>query len=313
MIIFAGACPGIGKSTLSSYLYKQLKLAGVKSRWFYEEDVSDEEFFSGVTEAVLSSDLHVLDILLQAARNLVEGALQSEEIFITDSLLPFINWLFSINFDTEKLPEFSRDLEKVLAPANPLMVYLTGDIETSFRRALTHRGEKYGTDFLGYMAEWKYFSDKGIQPSRFEEIIAYFEASNQLNLDLLAEWQSTKLIFNTTSTGLAELKQTLLERLGLAEKAEPPKPDPSILQKFTGIFRATGESVPQTMQITFKGPDLWVDTYWPDGCRLHSLNATDFQLQDTSHYLLFEFSPEEEISGFTYRIGAKEYGYVKEG
>lgn len=313
MIIFAGACPGIGKSTLSSYLYKQLELAGIKSCWFYEEDVSNEEFFPGVTEAVLSSDPRVLDILLQAARNLVEGALHSEEIFITDSLLPFINWLFAINLEPEKIASLTRDLEKVLAPANPLTVYLDGDIETAFRRALTNRGVQYGTDFLGYMAEWKYYTDRGIQPSRFEEIIDFFEASNRLNLDLLAEWHSDKLIFNTTSTGLDELKRTLLGKLGLQEKAAPSKPDPATLQKFTGVFKATGTTIPQTLNVTLKGPNLWVDTYWPEGCRLHALNATDFQLQDTSHYLLFEFSPEEEISGLTYRIGAKEYGYVKEG
>ena len=313
MIIFAGACPGIGKSTLSSYLYKQLKLAGVKSRWFYEEDVSDEEFFPGVTEAVLSVDPQVFEVLLRAARNLVEGALQSDEIFNTDSLLPFVNWLFTINIEPAKIAAFSRDLEKVLAPANPLTVYLTGDIETAFRRALAHRGAQYGTDFLGYMSEWSYYKDRGIQPSQFEEIIAFLEASNRLNLDLLAQWQSTKLIFNTTSTGLVELKQTLLEKWGLVEQAEPPKPDPTNLQKFTGIFRATGTSLPKTMQVTLKESDLWVDTYWPDGCRLHSLNTTNFQLQDTSHYLLFEISPEEEIRGLTYRIGAKEYGYVKEG
>ncbi len=312
LIIFAGACPGIGKSTLSSFLYKQLQLTGIKSRWFYEEDVSDELFFPGVVQAVETVGPQVREVLLESARLLVEGSLRSDEVFITDSLLPFFNWLFTINLDAAKIAAFSRNLEKALAPANPLMVYLDGNIAKAFRRALSHRGAKYETNFYGYTAQWTYFKARGIQPEKFEEIVDFFETENRLNLTLLAEWRCEKLILNTTSTGLDTLKGALLEKLGLEEKAVPAPPGPELLQKFEGGFNnTTGGNVPETLRITLKGPDLWVDTYWPDGTRLVALNASDFQLQDTSHYLLFNFSPESEITGLSYRIGNKEYSYVK--
>lgn len=140
----------------------------------------------------------------------------------------------------------------------------------------------------------------------------FFGKNNQLNLTLLAQWRGAKLIFNTTTTGLDELKQTLLGQLSLNEIAEPAGPDRESLQRFDGFYdKNTEGSIPQTLQVTLPGQDLWVDTYWPDGCRLVAQTATKFQSQDTNYYLIFDISPGEKVDGLTFVMGNKEYSYVK--
>lgn len=312
LIIFAGSSPGVGKSTLSSFLYKQLQLAGIKSRWFYEEDVTDESIFPGVVEAVTKIAPDVLDVLLRAAHTLVEECLKSEQIFITDSLLPFYNWLLHSNLEQAKIAAFSRELEKVLEPVNPLVVYLDADMAAAFQRALENRGVNYLNNAFNYLTNSAYYRARNIKVDNLSIVVDYFERQNELNLALLAEWRCAKLIFNTTTTDLAELKRRLLEELSLEEISLPTGPNRESLENLVGLYdKVGGINVPQTLQVTLPGEDLWVDTYWPDGCRLVALNSTKFQLQDTNYYLVFDQKYGGPVKGLTFIIGSKEHAYVK--
>src|SRR4051812_18055499 len=143
LIIFAGGCPGAGKSTLSSFLFRQLSLQGINSHWFYEDDIYYSPVFEGVMEAVLSKSPQVFEVLLEADHKLVAEAQASQEVFITDSLLPFFNWLFATNYNFEEIESFSHKLEPILVKINPLIIYLDTEVAQSLQRAFANRGARY--------------------------------------------------------------------------------------------------------------------------------------------------------------------------
>lgn len=314
LIIFAGSSSGAGKSTLSSFLYKQLQLNGINARWLYEDDVQQLPLFAEVNRAFKAFERNVTETLLEATVNFVEECLHSDEIYVTDSIFPFFSWLFAYNFSFETLEDFNKRLQPLLEKLNPLLIYLDCDIPLAYERALLNRGEKYGINSIKYLGEWLYFKENGIKVQSLAEIIEFFEKMNETNLKLLADWNLPKLILNTTSTSLPGLKQAIIHQLGINEITEPTPPDREVLQKFVGTYvgKRVGD-IPETLEISFKGNDFWVDTYWPDGCPLVKVENFEgkFQLKSTNQFIVFDISPTGQVTGLTLLIVAKEYPYVK--
>jgi hypothetical protein len=312
LIIFAGACPGAGKSTLSSFLFKQLSLKGINSRWIYEDDVSYLDSFTEVVQAFKTAPDKVLDALLEASHKLVEECTKSDSIYITDAVFPFFDWLLAADFTYESIAGFSEELQPILKELNPLIAYLDCNVSLAVKRAVTQRGAKYEEDFLAYMNTWTYFQQRAVKATNLSDIIEYFEQGNKLKLKLLSDWRGDKLLLFSTASNLRDLIQALLERLALEETVEVGVAASENLQNYAGVYDSVDTTnVPKTLHIKLVDSDLFIDVYWPNGCRLIAQSGSRFILEATNQYLDFK-SPQPDLdAGLSYVIGNKQYRYTK--
>ena len=143
LIIFYGAGSGIGKSTLSSFTQRQLKLNEIDSRLVREEDVLRLDSFSPYVSRVKRGDGGNSEVLLSACSTFIEECGTSESVYVMDSILPCWDWLFTAGCPREEIDEFSHKLDALLQRLHSLMIFLSGDLNISVDRAIADRGEDW--------------------------------------------------------------------------------------------------------------------------------------------------------------------------
>jgi hypothetical protein len=152
LVIFYGASSGVGKSTLSSFLVDQLRLHNVPVRWLYEDDVLSHDAFTEVVGGFQGQEqFDAFNPLLAASARFVEDCLKEDEVVITDSIFPFFDWLYAAAPAYQRTAQFSCDLQRILRPLRPLLVYLNGDITTALRRAVEQRWQLWLDELIPWM------------------------------------------------------------------------------------------------------------------------------------------------------------------
>lgn len=312
LFIFYGSSPGAGKSTLSSFLYEQLTRHDIPTQWVYEEDVLYLDTFAEFIQDIQNGNHNLIVSLLEAASKFVAGCLDSGVIVITDSIFPCFNWLIATNYYSRpRIETFSSDLERILTPLRPLIIYLNGKVETALKRAVQQRGDQWLEDIISTLNTYGYNKDKPLQD--MEDVIAYFEMQNQLNLELLAQWSCDILTLDVTDVSIDQLKTILLNRLSLSEKHKEQSVPLNILSNYVGVYHACIAETPATDPLVISLVDgaLWINTYWPSGCPLIPESITQFRLQNISHLIEFEKRPHGPSRWLTYDNCGNVYRYER--
>jgi hypothetical protein len=233
-------------------------------------------------------------------------------IVITDSIFPCFNWLIATSYySRSRIETFSSDLERILTPLRPLIIYLNSNVETALKRAVQQRGAPWLEDIISTLNTYGYNKDKALQD--IEDVIAYFETQNQLNLELLTQWSCDILTLDTTDISLDQLKTILLKRLGLSEKHKDQAVPLNILSNYVGVYRPCIAETPTADPLVISLVDgaLWINTYWPNGCPLIPESITQFRLQNISHRIEFEKRPHGPPRWLTYDNCGNVYRYER--
>jgi thymidylate kinase len=310
-IIFYGSSPGTGKSTLSSFLFEQLTRNNIAVLWVYEDDVLRLPDFAEFVADILSGNPKMMATLLQATRAFVQECQRTDVIAITDSIYPCINWLISADLYTrQELLDFGDELESLLAPLNPLVVFLDADPRIALQRAIDQRGAAW---FEGLRAALNGYAINRARPLQtLEEVADYFRVQAQLSLELLHRWSCDLLLVDAVQTPLAEVKALLLRHLGLAAIEAQPSITLSEMERYAGCYQAQ-ESVPITnpLLISVNAGQLWVNTYWPNGSPLLVEGENHFRLESTSHRIHFAYEVNGPVGSLIYTMGNEHYRFVK--
>lgn len=312
LIIFYGASSGAGKSTLSSFLVDQLRLHKVSVRWLYEDDVVYQDAFAEVIRGFQGQEpFDAFGSLLAASARFVAGCLQEDAVVVTDSIFPFFDWLYAAAPAYEQMAQFSYDLQRILHPLQPLLVYLNGDVEPALRRAVAQRGQRWLDELIPWMNTWA--QNQSLPIHDIEGVIAYAQQRHRVNLQLFTEWAGDLLLIDTVSNPLAHCQNILLEQVGLTLRHNLYRLPVAVLERYVGVYRRQDEggAVEQSLTIRCIGDALFVDAYWPKGCPLVAVNETTFQLQNTSHRIEFHAPVPDGSQEFTYHYCGHDYRYMK--
>lgn len=208
LIIFYGACSGIGKSTLAAAFVEWLRKRGENIDWLHEEYVLDDPTFAEVVTAVNKQNHAELPALcLAATETLIAKTVTNQTILITDSILPYFDWLFAANIPFTTIEQFSQKLFEILQPLNPLIVYLTGDIATAYQRAGDSRRQDWLAENIAFMHSWA--TNRHHKQFTFDHAVAYREKTNQLNLQLLQHKTAKCLVLNTVADSFEQCQKRL--------------------------------------------------------------------------------------------------------
>lgn len=291
LILLYGSSPGAGKSTLSSRLRQALAAQELPVHWIYEDDVLHLDFFAPVMAYMRGEGAkEMTDACLAATAKLVEAYTHSDTIIITDSILPYYDWLFAAKYDVATVASFSQTLEEQLRPLRPLVVYLQADIATALHRAVAQRGAPWLEGSITFMNRWQ--ANQAAPITNLAEVIAYWQQTDRWKVACLSAWAGEILWLDSALYTAEDCAEQLVSYLGLTPVDSQPVPQQadlySSLAHYAGHYTLCGDEAPDDQRtLTIRQVDgaLWVDLYWPNGCRLVPVNASTLQLEDTSHWL----------------------------
>lgn len=311
LILFYGAASGMGKSTLSALLYDQLRLHHIPVRWLYEDDVAHLPAFAEVVRGFQGSDLFdPYPALLGAATAFMAEYRQASEVILTDSIFPCWDWLFPGAPTLEQMIEFTAELAQILTPLQPLLIYLDGDIGTALRRAVEQRGQPWLDELIPWMNTWTQNTATPIYG--IEGIIGYSEARRSQVLQLLNHWPHACLRLDPISHPIEQCQQTIADYLGLTLAQVTVVVPIATLQQYVGVYLADVKDDRQEKQLEIQLIDnaLYVNAYWPKGCRLVPEGEAMFRLQATNEWLEFGAVDNRLRRELVYWKQGQSYCYV---
>ncbi|RKN47313.1 hypothetical protein [Streptomyces hoynatensis] len=154
VISVLGSSPGVGKSTLCRALAEWLSGTGASVDHFEEEDILRRAAFRPVAEEFDGGAGSVRPATLVACTRayVAESLAQGRDYLLTDALLPFIPSLVAWGHPEETLRRVIAELDRVVAPAEIVLVYLRDDPEKALRRAIDREGSAWGDWYVAKLA-----------------------------------------------------------------------------------------------------------------------------------------------------------------
>ena len=205
LILFYGPGSGSGKSTLSRIIHDVLQQKGIKTKYVAESDVLHLETFAPYVETVKQNNPGDIKVLLSACERFIDTCIQSDQVYVVDSILPCTDWLVTAGCPKQQIRQFNAQLNRLMTKLNPIQIFLTGDTEIFLKRAITDRGENWARR----LAQERCNSDN------IRDLITYFNEMGEVAFELLAEWQFKKIVLDTTKHDLPTCAKEILQHLDL--------------------------------------------------------------------------------------------------
>lgn len=305
LVLFGGGAPGLGKSTLADFLYRQLTQQGRSVQWLYEEDAAWIPAMQRFNVLWPAGDPEAIDELLAAATSLTADWMGDDAIHIVDSFVPGF-FLVAGRYPVERVRRYVVDLRMVVEPLNPLLVYLTGDIRAAWERAVAHRGAAWGENSVPYVNGWPKPEYPYGSIDTIDDVIRYFEWIDRQSLSVLDAWGADVLVLDSGEP-LERLETVLLDRLGLQRSAAPAPASSPV--EYVGTYMRVGNEGQPTLTVNVEDGLLQVDSYWPGGAVLVPEGPDRFRLQATSRAITFERDAAGRVTALRYLIRRREYSY----
>lgn len=199
LVLVTGSCPGAGKSTHSETLVSTLVTAGVPARLHAESDLLASGLFTRFDDELFRSEPEAIETLIEAAADLARVVGSADATHIVDALLPGWFWLLG-RYPTARVEEFTQELGAVLRLLQPMIVYLSGNVDILFARAVSQRGNDWSAEFVRAVGRWQLpFYPSG--PVRTpDDMLQLFAWLDQESRRLLTRWSGDSLLLKATSS-----------------------------------------------------------------------------------------------------------------
>jgi hypothetical protein len=222
-LILLEGMPGAGKSTLAQGVERELELAGVAARWWYEEELGHPVYcfrdLVGLRRVVadLGNGRHgrVIESALATWREFAASVAARDEIVVLDGcLFGYLTWsLFPFGVSEAEILDYVAGVAAILRAVEPCVVYIRpDDVAASWRRLFAARGEVWAESAVARATTSAYGERNGLVG--FEGLVAYWQAYQRLVDETFARLPLTKLTLGM-GEGQASFLPTVLEFLGI--------------------------------------------------------------------------------------------------
>ena len=205
LLLFYGPGSGSGKSTLSRLIHDVLQQRGIKTRYIAESDVLHLEAFAPYVEEVKQNNPGDVKVLLSSCKRFIDACIQSDQVYIVDSILPCTDWLVTAGCTRGQIRRFNTQLNRLMTKLNPIQIFLRGDTEIFLKRAIKDRGENWARSLV----------QERCSSDDIRDLITYFNEMKEGAVELLAEWPFKKIVLDTTKYNLPTCAAEILKHLGV--------------------------------------------------------------------------------------------------
>jgi hypothetical protein len=266
-LIFVEGIPGSGKSTAAQFLTHQMERQGIPAVWWYEETRSHPLFvfhnLPSLNETVdkLFSGRHgeVVDAALARWRKFAEQRAHRHEVTVFDScLFGYMTWgLFPADVAPAEITAYVTEVERIIAPLGPLVVYLyQDDVGAALRKVVQRRGGDTEAGFIRRTSDSPYGKRQGLEG--FDGAVRYWTDFRALADRLFDRCPFAKLAIENSAGDWPAYEARMLEFLQLSRAPDdlPRAEDPS---RFVGAYRPAGSATGPECRISLEGGCLWLD------------------------------------------------------
>ncbi len=264
-LILIDGITGSGKSTTAQFLANQLKNNGIKVKWYHEEE-DNHPLDCGDDIEVFSSQTEMYDFLETTPelwRQFVKLVGQSDKVHIIESFLfqDTIRLLFQNNLERERIADFAQEIEEIIKPLEPALIYFyQQDAEKSIRTIWKRRG----------LAWKKWFIDSDIQTPYVKEssltgesgVIKLWSDYQKFTNQLFKRYQFKKLSIENSAGNWHDYRQKILDFLDLEFVAYNKELTLEDKKRYCGTYRGQKEETECTVKL--HDWNLICDLIWPD-------------------------------------------------
>lgn len=223
LIAVCGAAPGVGKSTVCAGLARWLAETGLRVDHFAEEEILTRPQFAEVAGHFRATGRVEPAMLLAAASRFAASVLAAGvDVVVADAMVPFVPSLLAMGCGDEAVRAFVVELTGLLAPVQPVLVFLDGNPATALARAAAREGPEWLAWYIGKLARY------GLAPEAGDlaAAAAYLEHERALTLSAARQsgW-SVIMIGRATELSPAQILRNAQQHLSLLAKQariEPP-------------------------------------------------------------------------------------------
>lgn len=273
-LILVEGLPGSGKSTTAHTVARLLADRGVPVRWWYEEEVNhpvyafrDRTTLQQVVDDLADGEYRrVLATALAQWRRFAVLMQGTDSVVLIDGcLLGYLTWsLFPLAVPEAEIREYVAEVERIIAPATPCLIYFyQQDVGASLARLCARRGGDTEQRLIQQSTQSPYGRQRGLQG--FAGMVAYWAAYRQLTDAAFAGLALPKLAIETTAGDWPTYRQQVLTFLGLPPAATQRLPDGEAA-RFVGTYRYEEGDARGSATISVEGGELFLDGVphvWP--------------------------------------------------
>jgi len=286
LILFEGL-PGTGKSSLSQSIYLQRCKAGVDVSWF-AEDQRPHPLIDDRDLARIERPDELADYAKTRWQQVADNAVKSDSLVVLDAALfgLTLGGLLRLDASPELLTETSEEIDSILAPTDPVMIYLRPhDVQGVFDKMLNVRGQSW----TNYMADELSTSSFAVQRNvaGLELVRTYYQELDHLFNLAYERLSLTKYAIDVDHGDFGQMRDQIQTALG---NDAPPmvSPSPEWLESLSGTYRSIEDDT--SLVLRKEGAELVIDQ--DQGTRLIHANSNAFMVQGMPVDVTFESQPD---------------------
>lgn len=303
LILFEGP-PGAGKSTLSQFLAAELTRSGRPARWL-EEHTLNEGPFAPFFEALDAGAPNPVASLLDCWQRLLAELADDESAFaVLDGAFFFntLKFLLAEGRPQAEIRATAATVAGMLAPFDPLLLFLAADAGQSVRGAIATRGQPWAEMIAADVEDYPYQQARG--RTGVEGMCLFFEDAQCCLRELLAASPLRQMALDTTAGRWTDYEAALRDAFELA----PPLPAingsaPDDLTPYLGSYQPPAffpEPYRNPFTVTADGRGLTLNMYFVRGLPLVAHSPTHFAIRGRPLTLEFVLDDGGEVTGAVY-------------
>ncbi|MGI8553444.1 MAG: hypothetical protein ACR2PL_22070 [Dehalococcoidia bacterium] len=307
-LILVEGIPGSGKSTLAQFLLRQVQGDGRQARWWYEEErdhplypFHDVPSLQRVVGDLYSGNHRgVIAAVLTMWRQLSEALQIDKHLVLLDGcFFGYLTWsLFAADVSFAETAEYVVEVERIVAPLRPAIIYLrTDNVAGTIRRICDRRGGQTERNFIRRATGSPYGRRLGLID--FPGLVSFWTDFRSLADALFAHSNLAKLNVDNTAGDWMVYERSVLDYLAITPVVPPQHPIAELAQ-FAGRYSVVQNDTETFCEVRVQDRRLYLDgvpEVWP-ACHLIPQTTDTFAVESLPFTVTFEADAPGVVTGF---------------
>jgi hypothetical protein len=213
-LIIVEGLTGSGKSRMAHFIARQHRLNGIPARWIHEGELSHPVWVEGGDDDELA---RCTVEMFQKWPAFVQSVQATDEVVVIEAAFfnNLIETLFTHNVETAAILAGYDRLQALLAPVNPVLIYLVqDDVPQALRRNYANRGEGFVQFVIDLVAQTPYAQKHNL--TGYEGTFTFWQDFVNLTNTLFAQTRFGKLRIENSAGEWERYNREVVAFLGLA-------------------------------------------------------------------------------------------------
>jgi thymidylate kinase len=301
-LIIVEGLTGSGKSIMAHFIARQLQYNGIPASWVHE----GEEPHPILIDVESSIEAYMADARQRWAAYVGKVG-SSEEVRVVEACYfnCLIEFLLAYNVDVPEILQYSDELQALIEPLNPTLVYLVQeDVEAALERSFADRGQGFRDYVVEFATDTPLAKGRGWQG--YEGMVRYWREFVAMTEALFERHRIRKIRIDNSEGRWEDYNRQVLECLSIPLVPEPElSPDEALA--LVGVYRERGGG--REFTVRYEDGGLTVDLFLDARTRL--VRRADGTFLTEGWHFEVGFEPGGPGGGAVMTVGGGDVDYLR--